>query len=97
MATEINWQTGTPQTENLYLVAIKLGENSGYYAFSYWNGEQWSQTYPENVIAFFPANQLIRHIDIKWPEPDVVEDPADLAPQELGIENYEEYVPERPA
>ncbi len=90
MTTEITWLTGTPKNEDLYLIAIKLGTNSGYYAFSYWNGNEWSQTFPENVIAFFPANELVRQIDVKWPEPDVPEGERDYAPPELGLENYEE-------
>jgi hypothetical protein len=94
MTTEINWLSGIPKTENLYLVAIKLGENSGYYAFSYWNGKEWSQTFPENVIAFFPASELVRQIDVKWPEPDVPELARDYDPPATGIENYEEYIPQ---
>jgi hypothetical protein len=38
--------------------AIKLGTNSGYYVFSYWDGKAWSQSYRENGIAFYPANEL---------------------------------------
>jgi hypothetical protein len=90
MSTEINWQTGTPQKQDLYLVAIKLGENSGYFAFSSWDGTQWSQSYPENVIAFFSASELVKQIDVKWPEPDVVEADDDIDHPALGIENYEE-------
>lgn len=90
MTTTIHWLFGTPKTADLYLVAIKLADNSGYYAFSYWNGTQWSQTYPENVIAFFPANELVRQIDVKWPEPDVPEGEPDYERPALGIENYEE-------
>lgn len=90
MATEINWLNGVPKKQELYLVAIKLGENSGYYAFSYWNGQAWSQTYPENIIAFFPASELIRQVDVKWPEPEIEELPDDYERPQLGIENYEE-------
>ncbi len=69
MPIEIKWQEGTPSLEALYLVAIELGENSGYYAFSYWDGKNWSQSFPEKIINFFPANQLIDQLDIKWPKP----------------------------
>lgn len=69
MTTEIAWLEGNPQHEALYLVAIELGTHSGYYAFSYWDGSQWSQTFPENVIGFFPANQLIDQLNLKWPKP----------------------------
>jgi hypothetical protein len=69
MAIELDWQEGQPKTEGLYLNAIKLGEDGGYYAFSYWNGNEWSQTYPEKVIAFYPANELVSKIDLVWPEP----------------------------
>lgn len=90
---EIAWKNGKPPIEDLYLVAIKLGENSGYYAFSYWDGERWSQSYPENVIAFFPANDLVSQLNLVWPEPEVKFPTDDFSPSELGIENYEEYIP----
>lgn len=70
METEILWMDGVPHMEGLYLVAIELGTNSGYYAFSYWDGSQWSQSFPENVISFFPANQLLDQLNIKWPKPE---------------------------
>lgn len=72
MTTEIKWQEGTPAIEALYLVAIELGANSGYYAFSYWDGKSWSQSFPEKIINFFPANQLIDQLDIKWPKPEPI-------------------------
>jgi hypothetical protein len=70
MTTEIAWIEGVPSAEALYLVAIELGANSGYYAFSYWDGSNWSQSFPEKVIGFFPANQLIDQLNIKWPKPE---------------------------
>ena len=80
MTIDLPWHTDTPKTEGLHLVAIKLGANSGYYAFSYWNGSAWDQTFAENVIAFYPVNELMRKIDIKWPEPEAVEPAEDLPP-----------------
>lgn len=78
MAIDLPWHLSTPKQEGLHLVAIKLGNNSGYYAFSYWNGSEWDQTFPENVIACYPVNELLTKIDIKWPEPDVEEEQDDL-------------------
>ena len=89
MAIDLPWQIGIPKTEGLHLVAIKLGTNSGYYAFSYWNGIEWSQTLPENVIAFYPANDLMSKIDIKWPKPEVPEPKGDLPPADTP-EDWEE-------
>jgi hypothetical protein len=91
MGTIIEWQTGTPKTPDLYVVTIKLGENSGYQTFVNWDGEQWCQSSPENVIAFFPANELIRKIDLNWPEPDVIEhDDSDLPV--IAAQDWELYV-----
>ncbi len=95
MTTIIKWLEGQPPKEDLYLVAIKLGTNSGYYAFSYWNGDQWRQTYPENVIAFFPAGELVRKINVQWPEPEVPEDFNDIDQPTPCIDDYEEYIPEK--
>ena len=73
MATQISWQDGAPRAEDLYLVAIDAGTNSGYYTFSYWDGRSWSQSIKEKVVGFFPANQLldqlVDQLDIIWPKP----------------------------
>ena len=69
MMIEIAWVEGTPTMANLYLVAIELGTSGGYFAFSYWDGEKWSMAYPEKVVAFYPANQLIDQFNIQWPKP----------------------------
>lgn len=85
MALELAWQTGTPKKEDLYLVAIKLGEGAGYYAFLDWTGSEWDQTYPENVIAFFPATEFVRKVGVKWPESEpVFPDDLNLPPAELS-------------
>jgi hypothetical protein len=80
MTIEIAWLEGVPPMANLYLVAIELGTNGGYYAFSYWDGEKWSQAFPEKVIAFYPANQLIDQFNIKWPKPapEGMDDDSDI-------------------
>ena len=43
------------------------------------------------MIAFFPANELIRKIDLNWPEPDVAEhDNSDLPV--ITAQDWELYV-----
>ena len=86
---KIDWNTGVPSLADIYLVAIKLGDNGGYFAFAYWNGQQWDQSWAENVIAWRRAGDLIQMMNIEWPEPDFVE-PDDLGEIPRGIDQYEE-------
>ncbi len=85
----IHWKTGTPPLPDLYLVAIKLGDHADYCAFVPWNGQSWDQSYPENVIAWHRAGDLIGLMDLNWPEPDF-EAPDDLGKIERGIDQYVE-------
>lgn len=90
MEINVAWSEGVPTLPGLYLVAIELGENSGYNTFMHWDGVQWGQTYPEKVIAFCAANEFLAALHIKWPKPETLDmDNSDLPP--LEDESYLEY------
>ena len=78
-----------PPLADIYLAVIKLGDHGGYFAFAYRNGTQWDQSWPEEVIAWHRAEDLIRVMDIDWPGPDFAE-LDDLGEIPRGIEQYEE-------
>lgn len=80
MVTKLDWQTGEPKYEDLYLVAVKVGDNAGYYAYSYWDKNGWRDTLPQNIIAFYPAMQFISKAKVEWPEPEASSHDTELPP-----------------
>lgn len=68
MTIEVSWQKGTPSSEGLYFVAVKLGEAAGTYDFLNWNGEAWENLDYGDVIAFVSLQDFKNSLEIKWPE-----------------------------
>ncbi len=71
---KVPWSEGVPKLPGMYLVAIELGKNTGYYTFCNWTGKKWDQTYPEKVIAFCIANRFLASLNLQWPGTDDDED-----------------------
>ncbi|WP_338844607.1 hypothetical protein V8J88_13265 [Massilia sp. W12] len=94
MQLEIEWQTGTPKFQDLYLAAIKLENDAGYYAFLSWDGETWDQTYPEEVIAFYPASEFVRLAGPKWPEPELTPEIKETSKTDIDKSEFEEFDPD---
>lgn len=88
MTTKLDWQTGEPKCEDLYLVAVKVGDNAGYYAYSYWEKTGWRDTLPQNIIAFYPAMQFISKANVEWPTPEVDMPDSELAASFAGPEQF---------
>ncbi len=68
MTMKIDWRDGNPVLEGNYLVAVALGENSGYYAQAYWTGTEWHSTGPRNIIAHYPIMDVIDALNLAWPD-----------------------------
>ena len=79
MKTKLDWSEGTPSTEDIYLVAIDLGPDAGYFDMCYWNGERWGYEYPEKIIGFVSFNNLKKQLNFEWPRPEQTERPKPIA------------------
>lgn len=68
MKLELNWQTGIPPRPDLYFVAEVYWYGGGVFGFMEWDGTEWNTVSSSKIVAFISERDLIRQLQIQWPE-----------------------------
>lgn len=65
---DLIWQTGIPPCRDLYFVAELYWYGGGVFGFMEWDGEEWDTTPSSKIVGFIPERDLLRQLNINWPE-----------------------------